>query len=409
MTYRFGGEKLLNFALKSQLGKAVERRFTMSIWNKINLTEESDRYNENNKKWLLLIVLTIIMMTLMSCVPDSITTTKDESQNSLVPSLSSNERRQALLDHVLSGGPPPDGIPPIEGGQYESVGDADKWLNDEDQVFLFETENKVYLFPQRILVWHEIVNIKDSEHEFALTYCPLTGSAICYFFPEILDTSFGTSGKLINSNLLMYDRATDAYISQIDGVGLNKDLEGVALSSAPVFWMDWSVAKDNFTDALVLSRETGFIRNYNQDPYGKYSASGPTGYYLNEGTIFELIYKDTNDIFNDKYSVIGIKNGDLRLALDPEIVRTKGLYIFKFGELTVQAIHDKKLDIVRLYYIPGAITIEIRDTQLVGNHGETWDLLGKRITATQDLELPQYFEVMWFAWYAFYPKTEVLR
>lgn len=393
----------------------------MSIWCKINLTEESDRSNKKNGKWLILIGVTITMMTLMSCVPDSKLssdtsdistseiTTKDEAQNALVPNLSFDERRQALLDHVLSGGPPPDGIPPIEGGQYESINDADMWLNDEDQVFLYETENKVYLFPQRILVWHEIVNIKEDEHEFALTYCPLTGSAISYFFPESLDSTFGTSGKLINSNLLMYDRATDAYISQIDGVGLNKDLEGVVLNSAPVFWMDWSVAKENFIDALVLSRETGFIRNYNQDPYGKYSASGPTGYYLNAGTIFEPIYKDRKGIFSDKHSVIGIKNGDLRLALDIEFVKAKGLYSFEFGGLTVQAIHDKKLDIVRLYYVPSVITIEIRDNQLVGSNGETWSLLGTSITATQDLELPQYFEVMWFAWYAFYPETEVIR
>jgi len=393
----------------------------MSIRSRKNFKSESTMGREKRNKWFLLVGLFILMITLTSCGTDLSssegkgdasnpeTITKDESQDSLVPNSSVEERRRDLLNHVLSGGPPPDGIPPIEGGQYESVVDADQWLNDEDKVFLYETENIVYLFPQRILVWHEIVNIKDEEHKFALTYCPLTGSAISYFFPEDLDTSFGTSGKLINSNLLMYDRVTDSYISQIDGVGLNKDLKGVSLSSAPVFWMDWSVAKENFENALVLSKDTGFIRNYNQDPYGTYSASGPTGYYLREGTIFDPIYKDTEKTFHSKYSVIGIKSDDLRVALDPEIVREKGSYSFQFGDLTVQALHDKKLDIVRLYYVPNATTIEIKDDQLVSNNGDKWNLLGSRVTATQDLKLPQYFEVMWFAWYAFYPETDVIR
>lgn len=336
----------------------------------------------------------------------------DESQQAsqqTPTSLIENQNRQKLLEHIVSGGPPPDGIPPIEGGKYESIEEADKWLSDSDQVFLLETNNRTYLFPQRVLVWHEIVNVKDGDFPFSLTYCPLTGSAICYFYPDGYDTSYGTSGRLINSNLLMYDRATNAYISQIDGVGLNKDLEGVVLNSTPVFWLDWSVAKTNFKEARVLSTDTGFLRNYNQDPYGTYGEAGPTGYYANQGTIFEPIHRDSKALFPDKYPVIGIKKGDDRLALDEEIIKLKGHYLFDFGDSKVLAIHDIKLDIVRLYYISEGLSIEILDNQIVANNGETWDIQGKKITADKNLEVPQYFEVMWFAWFAFYPDTEVIQ
>ncbi|MDW7661582.1 MAG: DUF3179 domain-containing protein [Bacillota bacterium] len=356
----------------------------------------------------LILLLTVLILLLTACASTS-KPTSNESQDLDSLSLSPNQNRQALLDHVLSGGPPPDGIPSIDEGVFESVEKADQWLEDFDQVFLYESEDKVYLFPQRILVWHEIVNIHEGDQKFSLTYCPLTGSAICYFYPDGLNTSFGTSGKLINSNLLMYDRATDAYISQIDGVGLNNELKDVALKSAPVFWLDWSLAKLYFKEAFVLSKDTGFIRNYNEDPYGDYGSNGPSGYYLNDGTIFKPIYEDSNNFFTDKYSIIGVKQDDLRLALDPEIVRTNGSHNFDLGALKLQALYDENLDIVRLYYVQEDQDIDWIGNQLVSSTGDTWNLQGKRITASQDLEIPLYFEVMWFAWYAFYPETEVIR
>ena len=63
------------------------------------------------------------------------------------------------------------------------------------------------VYPQRILVWHEIVNEDIDNERISITYCPLTGSAIGYYGKlATYDTSYGTSGKLINSNLVMYDR-----------------------------------------------------------------------------------------------------------------------------------------------------------------------------------------------------------
>ncbi|MCT4660370.1 MAG: DUF3179 domain-containing protein, partial [Tissierellales bacterium] len=92
------------------------------------------------------------------------TITFDENEESIL-----EEERAQLLDNVFSGGPPPDGIPPIEKPKFESIENADKWLNDYDRVFLYETKTNTYLFPQRVLVWHEIVNVKDVDDEYAMT------------------------------------------------------------------------------------------------------------------------------------------------------------------------------------------------------------------------------------------------
>src|SRR5918999_6051713 len=115
-----------------------------------------------------------------------------------------------LQKNVASGGPPKDGIPAIEKPQYTSAAEADKWLVPEDVVFGVNHGGLVVAYPQRILVWHEIANETVGNEKVSITYCPLTGTAIGYKGKvSAKDVStFGVSGKLVNSNLIMYDRAT---------------------------------------------------------------------------------------------------------------------------------------------------------------------------------------------------------
>ncbi len=244
------------------------------------------------------------------------------------------------------------------------------------------------MYPQSILVWHEIVNL--SEHGLALTYCPLTGSCITYEYPEGIDTSLGTSGKLINSNLLMYDRSTDSFISQIDGIGLDQNLQGHSLGVVPTFWADWKDARDVYPEALVLMEDTGFIRDYNRDPYGSYTEDKEFNYYTTDGVIFPpLIANEDTPSKSDKHVVVGVKNGDERLAIEPEFVKDKGHHIFELAGDSFIAIHDESIDTVRVFDY---------------NNEPIDDIL-----QLEDLDSPIYFDVMWFAWYAFYPDTEVIE
>ena len=129
-----------------------------------------------------------------------------------------------------------------------------------------------FFYPQRILVWHEIVNEFIDDEWVSITYCPLTGSTICYSGNDGIykNNNFGTSGRLLNSNLVMYDRTSNSFISQILGTGLNGDMNGVSLKARPIHWAEWSKAKLNFPDAIVLTTETGYLRDYYTDPYGTY-------------------------------------------------------------------------------------------------------------------------------------------
>ena len=87
---------------------------------------------------------------------------------------------KTLSENIVSGGPPPDGIPPIEDPGYITIEEAAEFLEAEDAVFVTELAGEIYVFPQKIMVWHEIVNEEINGEKLSITYCPLTGSAIGY-------------------------------------------------------------------------------------------------------------------------------------------------------------------------------------------------------------------------------------
>ncbi len=106
------------------------------------------------------------------------------------------------------------------------------------------------------------------------TYCPLTGTALGF---ERGDTTLGVSGQLVNSNLFLYDRATESLWPQILSTAVSGPLKGHSLKGVPVVWTTWSQWKSLHPDTTVLSTDTGHKRDYFGDPYGGYHPK--RGYY----------------------------------------------------------------------------------------------------------------------------------
>jgi len=133
------------------------------------------------------------------------------------------------LDKIKGGGPPKDGIPSIDNPVFTNAKDAN-FMSDSDTVIGLDINGETKAYPLFILVWHEIVNDIVSDTPVSVTYCPL-----CYtnqVFERIIDgktVEFGTSGKLYNSNLLMYDRLTESYWSQALGMAVTGELTGYEL------------------------------------------------------------------------------------------------------------------------------------------------------------------------------------
>ncbi|MCH4890088.1 DUF3179 domain-containing protein [Acidaminobacter sp. JC074] len=329
--------------------------------------------------------------------PDTSTVKEDTLSNI------SSDYLDTLNDNILSGGPPKDGIPPIDEPSYVKTSEVD-YLDDYDKVFVYESLNTTYIYPQSILVWHEIVNDTIDDQMVSITYCPLTGSTICYLpTASYPDNTYGTSGKLLNSNLVMYDRQTDSYIPQILGVGITDDLKGTVLDTKPIHWTTWARAKSLFPQANVLSLETGYFRDYNNDPYGSYAPDDDSSYYHFGTAMFPLLNQST--LLSDKKIVVGVKYGDHTVAVDPLKVRQDKVLYFDIGDIKAVALFDEDLKATRVY--------QAGDLNLVASENGYTDSNGNEYTFRGDKTLPleplTYFDVMWFAWYAYYPETEVIQ
>ena len=131
-------------------------------------------------------------------------------------------------DEIISGGPPPDGIPAIDNPVFESVNEADMWLGEDWPVMLFELNDDARAYPLAVLIHHEIVNDVVDGRPVALTFCPLCNATIAFdrAFPDGTLLDFGTTGNLRNSDLVMYDRQTKSWWQQFAGEAIVGELTG---------------------------------------------------------------------------------------------------------------------------------------------------------------------------------------
>ncbi len=282
------------------------------------------------------------------------------------------------LDEILGGGPPEDGIPSIDNPKFISVSEAGKFLSDSEPGIALSFDGVNRFYPFQILVWHEIVNDTVSDKRVLVTYCPLCLSGIV-FDPVVSGerVEFGTSGKLWNSNLVMYDRKTDSLWSQILGEAIVGEMTGTRLAVLPSDQIRFGEWKKLHPNGEVLSRDTGATRFYGQDPYGDY--------YTTPGTYFPVGKKD--DRLNEKDFVLGIVINGKAKAYWPEAVKKAGKIedVFQGKKIIVQ--YEKDIDAVRLFSAEGESA----------SGGE------KKLVRINP------FGAFWFSWAAAHPDTELYK
>lgn len=175
-----------------------------------------------------------------------------------------SESTPELRDRLL------DAIPPIDEPKYGDVAQGD-WLQPDDPVLGYVAGDQAYAYPFKILNFHEIVNDTLDGLPVLISYCPLCRSAVVYdrrIDGEVL--SFGNTSALYESDLVMVDRNTGSYWWQVPGKAIVGPLTGTQLTPLPsrvATWSDWT---EDHPNTLVLSRDTGFDRNYSRDPFATY-------------------------------------------------------------------------------------------------------------------------------------------
>ena len=182
------------------------------------------------------------------------------------------DRHSVGFDEIISGGPPKDGIPSIDDPQFVAVAAAD--LPATEPVIGLVIEGDARAYPLRILIWHEIVNDVVGGVPVAVTFCPLCNTGIV--FDRRLDgrvLEFGTTGKLRNSDLVMYDRTTESWWQQFLGEAIVGELTGARLAMLPARLESFAHFAARAPAGRVQVAGTDLMRPYGQNPYPGYDTS----------------------------------------------------------------------------------------------------------------------------------------
>ena len=301
--------------------------------------------------------------------------------------------RDVLLEEMISGGVPQDGIPAIDEPSFVSADDASGQLEGRSPVFGVVIDGTARAYPQYILVSHEIVNDEIEGVPVAVTYCPLTGTAQGFFRG---DTTFGVSGQLINSNLVMFDRAGEDYWPQMLAVSIDGDHVGQHLGEFQAIWTTWLRWRTQYPDTTVLTEDTGFARNYGRDPYGSYTPL--TGYYANHDDIlFSPLASDNR--FRRKDVVIGARTADGAFCVEKDHLREATVVAGTTGGTDYVTVYDPVLDTGFAYVTDDHEVVDDDGTVTVdGDPSDPPSLPLPRVIA---------YDAFWFAWYGYYPSTDV--
>ncbi|MCL5777172.1 DUF3179 domain-containing protein [Limibaculum sp. FT325] len=181
---------------------------------------------------------------------------------------------QSAVDfgEILSGGPPKDGIPAIDAPRFEAASETTGAPTPNEPVMSIEIAGDARAYPLSVLMWHEIVNDTVAGQPVAVTYCPLCNSGIV--FRRVVagePTTFGTTGKLRNSDLVMYDRATESWWQQFEGRAILGARMGDALETIPSRLESFAEFRARHPAGKVLV-PPGRMRDYGRNPYVGYDS-----------------------------------------------------------------------------------------------------------------------------------------
>jgi len=241
--------------------------------------------------------------------------------------------------NVLSGGPPKDGIPSLDNPKFQPADEA-FWMNDDDLILGLDYNGVVKAYPHRILNWHEIVNDFAGNERVLITYCPLCRTGIA--FKPIVDNvevEFGTSGKLYNSELVMYDRKTDSYWPQTLGIAVIGPSTGQILEKIPLDTVRWGDWKKVHPDTQLLRKQTGFIRDYDRSPYAGIQASDTVG--------FGVEFKDKR--LKPKVIIYGVEFDGIAKAYSEKDVKSEKLINDAVDGIPIVVIWYEDLNTVKIF------------------------------------------------------------
>lgn len=283
------------------------------------------------------------------------------------------------------------GIPSIDAPEFWTAETADRFLDGNDIVFGFVHGGEARAYPQQIMVRHEVVNDTVGGLPVAITYCPLVGDILAV---ERGDTTFGVSGLIVNSNLTLLNRETDALVPQMLSTWINGTMATLALIEHPVAWTSWDRWRSLHPSTAVMRPPYDREFSAYTDPYGSYNPL--RGYYMpDRPSLFPPLHVDER--FPPKRIFIGARTNDRAVAFDLALLRQSGVLELDAGGEPFVAVYDPELDTGHVFAGAAAGTPRVEGLWPDRVH---WP----------DRPEPRKinsFQAMWFAWAGFYPDITV--
>ena len=225
------------------------------------------------------------------------------------------------LDEVRWGGVRQDGIPPLRNPKMIKASKAD-YLEDDNVVFGIEVNGDFRAYPKRILAWHEMFVDEVGGVDVAGVYCTLCGTVILY--DTTLDGqkyNLGTSGFLLRSNKLMYDKATQSLWNTIKGEPVLGPLvdKNIALDRYSVVTTTWGKWKKLHPQTKVLSLDTGYRRNYDE-------GVAYHDYFATDDLMFNTPFQDSRLANKEEVLALRFKGQPGSIAVDTNYLNKNPIY-----------------------------------------------------------------------------------
>lgn len=304
------------------------------------------------------------------------------------------DRMKIRLEEITWGGVRKDGIPSLDNPPLISAADA-TYMRNKDLVFGVSINGDTRAYPLRIMGWHEMFNEVIGGVPVALAYCTLCGAGIL-FETKLRGRSsplvFGSSGFLYRSNKLMFDRATHSLWNQFTGEPVSGQLvrSGITLKQRPVVittWRDW---RSTNPDTRILSRDTGFRRDYG-------SGVVYNDYFSSNDLMFPAVVDQREH--KQKEYVFGIR----------EFGGAKAWPVTAFERAPVinDSINGKRLVLIGdtdkrqvRAYESGSVIMRKKGQRLISSDGRTWQMTEDALVAQDGTALPRVAGhiAFWFAW-----------
>ena len=310
----------------------------------------------------------------------------------------------------------PDSIPAIDQPTY-TQNFASEPISLTDLVVGIKIGDDVIAYTHTVLDWHEVVNkqfmIDGQVEPVTLNYCPLTGSAMLWKGDmDATNPTFGTSGKLYNSNLVLYDRATFSFWSQMLEQGINSTHRLDVPDRLQVVETSWATWQAMYPQTSLLSANTGYSRPYGMYPYGSFKTDNSLLFNVNNTNDGRLHRKECvlgiNAGLSSKVYPISNFGSDVTVVND-----TAGtMDVAAIGSATQNfgvAFNRQLEDCTTLEFTPlqNQLPVVMTDTE-----GNLWNVFGEAVSgprAGTQLQKTNSYIAYWFAWTAFFPNAVIFQ